>query len=186
VWHPSWSYQYRYFPSVHFLWIDGEQLPFDGIDLKPQIDADRWWRLINDERLPIPFRHTLKATRIRDTGWPLYRRVHGDPTFGRECLVPHFVPDDSRRYRFETALRWLLPESVCLYPKEESWQTARTFLRDRFPEAYDAGWEEFFWRGEPFAFHLRQVGRRMRGHATGTDLQAVARVFASYRTEAPT
>lgn len=181
AWHPSWSYQYRYFPSVHFMWIDGQRVPFESVDLKPRIAGDRWWRIINDDRLPVPFRETLKATRIRDTGWALYRRFADDRGVARECLVPHYVPDRGRRYRLESNLCALLPESLCLYPKDESFYTAETFLKETLPQGHDAGWEEFFWRGQPFGFHLRRVGRRMRGQPTDDDLALVSAAFERHR-----
>ena len=185
MWHPKWHYQYRYFPSVHFMWIDGGQLPLESIDLKPRIHVDLWWRLINQGIWPMPVRKTLQVMRIRDTGWSLYQRVRGIPTLAYECLIPHFVPDGSLRYQFEVALRPLLPEFLCLYPKDESHQTAKTYLKNDLPEAFAAGWEEFFWGGRPFAFHLRQVGRLGVGHSTNMDLPLLKKAFNHYRKEEP-
>jgi hypothetical protein len=72
---------------------------------------------------------------------------------------------------------------VCLYPRDDRTWTARTFLRQDLPDAYAAGWEELFWRDEPFAFHLRQVGRSIQGRQTARDADLVARAVGCYRGE---
>ncbi len=107
VWHPRWFYQYRDFPSVHFMLVDLHQIPLTEIDLKPLISEDRWWQIINRKRTPWPavLRDTLKAQRCRDTGWRLYRRYYRDPTVRLEMLLPHYIPPENARYRWENDAR---------------------------------------------------------------------------------
>ena len=103
VWHPRWFYQYRNFPSVHFMLVDLHQIPLTQVDLKPLISDDRWWQIINRDRTPWPriLRDTLKAQRCRDTGWQLYRRYRNDPAISVETLQPHYVPPADARYKWE-------------------------------------------------------------------------------------
>lgn len=163
VWNPRWFYQYRGFPSVHFMLIDLDRIPLAHLDLKPLISTDRWWQIINRDSTPWPsvLRDTLKAQRCRDTGWQLYRRYHRDPDIGVETLLPHYVPPANARYRWERRLAPLLPASWRKYPADTRGFTEESFLRAHSAQAYSQGWEEFFWLGAPFAIHLRRVGRSM-------------------------
>ncbi len=163
VWNPRWFYQYRDFPSVHFMLIDLERIPVTQIDLKPLISEDRWWQIIVRGSTPWPnfLRDTLKAQRCRDTGWQLYRRFGRNSAVRVETLLPHYVPPADSRYRWERRLAFLLPNSWCKYPPNLRSYTEQSFLRERFRLAYEQGWEEFFWQAAPFAIHLRRVGRSM-------------------------
>jgi hypothetical protein len=171
VWHPRWFYQYRGFPSVHFMVIDTARLHRDQLDLRPRIDGDRWWHIINDERVRLPrfLRDTLKSQRIRDTGWMLYRRFHGRPDVLQETLSPHFVRPRGGRARWERQLSKLLPKSWLVYPAVDDGHTDQSVLEVYLPGAYQRGWEEHFWRDELFAVHLRRVGRAMSGDDTADD-----------------
>jgi hypothetical protein len=162
VWHPKWFYQYRNFPSVHFMLVDLHQIPLTQIDLKPSISEDRWWQIINGDRTPWPrvLRDTLKAERCRDAGWQLYRRYHDDPAVRVETLLPHYMPPVDTRYVWERRLAPLLRQSWRKYPDRRSF-TEESFLKAQCAEAYEQAWEEFFWQGAPFAVHLRRVGRSM-------------------------
>ena len=53
----------------------------------------------------------------------------------------------------------LVPDRLRLVPRRPGAFTERSFLEELCPTAWAHGWEEFFWGGEPFAFHLRSVGR---------------------------
>jgi hypothetical protein len=163
VWHPRWFWQYRRFPSVHFMLVDLERVPRETIDLAPAIAGDRWWRFINRHKTPLPdvLRDTLKATRIRDTGWRLHRRYRDDPSVRVETLVLHWSPPEDGRLRWERRLSGVLPDSWRKYPADLAGFTEASFLGARWPDAYKLGWEEHFWQGEPFAVHLRKVGRAM-------------------------
>ena len=163
VWHPRWFYQYRDFPSVHFMLVDLHQIPLTHIDLKPLISRDRWWLIINNERVPWPsfLRDALKAQRCRDTGWRLYRRYRCDPAVRVETLLPHYIPPASAQNLWERKLAPLLGDAWRKYPADPHSFTDESFLRVRWAEAYGQEWEEFFWQGAPFAIHLRRVGRSM-------------------------
>lgn len=163
VWHPRWFWQYRLFPSVHFMLVDLERVPRETIDLTPAIAGDRWWRFINRRKTPLPdiLRDTLKATRIRDTGWRLHRRYRDDPSVRTETLVLHWSPPAEPRYQWERRLSRILPDSWRKYPADLAGFTEASFLSARWPDVYQLGWEEHVWQSAPFAVHLRKVGREM-------------------------
>jgi hypothetical protein len=145
VWHPRWYYQYRHFPSVHFMLIDLQSVPPSAIDPKPLVHSDRRWQAIEGSRiLPGILRDTLKVQRCRDTGWQIYRRFFQDPAARAETLLPHYVPPAGRRLTWEKRLRPLLPESWCKYPTDPGSYTEESFLKASHGDAYRQGWEEFF------------------------------------------
>jgi hypothetical protein len=179
VWHPRWFYQYRDFPSVHFLLVDLGRVPAAELDLKPAIGGDRWWRIINRGRgWPAFLRDTLKAQRCRDTGWRLHRRFRHDPAVRAETLLPHYAPPRDARYRWERRLDAVLPSSWRKYPADRGSFTDASFLESRWPEAYRQGWEEFFWQGAPFGVHLRRFGRSMRNATLERDDALVEELMA--------
>lgn len=114
-----------------------------------------------------PFqRDILKKTKytpgsLRDTGIRLMHISKQLRSNQVECFVPAWVnPNFSSTNNPQTILehfwwRWLVPERLSLYPKRRSY-TATTFFRDfGLPNIDGLGWEEYFWRGQPFSFHLR-------------------------------
>ncbi len=178
TWHPRWFYQYAGFPSVHFMLIDLAKVPKATLDLKPTSDSD-WWGLTLRKkkapwggRWPDWLRDTLRAHRLRDTGWQVYRRYRRQASVKIGMLTPHYVPPDTRRRRAERTFLFFLPDTWRHYPRRADSYTQDSLLKTMLPEAYDDGWEDFFWRGEPFAVHLRRVGRRMRkaNHSADEDL----------------
>ncbi|MFO0747940.1 MAG: hypothetical protein U1F43_20110 [Myxococcota bacterium] len=185
AWHPRWTSQFRNFPSIHCLLVDGRRLPFERLDLRPRIHEDAWWQRINDESRWVPLRGLLKRGRIRDTGSELHRLYRRDPAILHEELVPHWT--GPRRLASRAALRVgaALGRRLPWAALETTRATPESFLRRDFPDAYADHWEEFFWQGRPFAFHLRQVGRQRLGSATASDAERVAAVLAAYRDRPP-
>jgi hypothetical protein len=166
-WHPRWTYQYRYFPCVHFMLIDLEKVPAGEINFLPLIDGDMVWHLVNSDLSPIPgwLRPTLKIGRLRDTGWQVYRKYLDDPSVRHETLVPSFRPPATARVRLERRLGSALPDRLRLVPGRAGAFTKKSFLEEICPPAWRRGWEEFFWGEEPFAVHLRSVGRAARSQS---------------------
>ena len=184
VWHPRWTYQPRDFPSVHFMLIDLEQVPIGDLDFRPDMDGDRLDVLISDPRLKIPaaLRTLLQAGKFRDTGWRVRERFRRSG-LRSQGLVPAF--DDRTAWcaahpLHREANRWL-PEDRRLIPRRSV--TDRSFLRPVSQIAFQGRWEEFWWQGEPFAFHLRSVGR----HSTAVpeDHAELKRLIELYSAGAP-
>ena len=162
VWHPRWYYQYRYFPTVHFMMIDLQKVERDSLDLLPRIEHDRVWHFINHPRplLPNFVRLRLKIGRIRDTGYQIFRRYVRDPGVRYETFLPSYSPAPTFSTWMESMLAPLVGDRWCFVPQKPGAFTSNSFLREKHLQAYRSGWEEFFWKEEPFAFHLRCVGRR--------------------------
>lgn len=158
TWHPKWSYQYRYFPSVHFMLIDLDQIPLEKLDFLPDIGGGWWDNLISYKKLPIPkfMRQSLQVGQFRDTGFRV-RQAFGDAKF--ECLIPHYDPELATLEPLQRLMTRVLPDQFNLIPQRTSSYTTKSFLQGMSEYAYEQQWEEFFWQTQPFGFHLRMVGR---------------------------
>jgi hypothetical protein len=157
TWHPRWTYQYRYFPSVHFMLFDLGKIPLETLDFTPDIDANWWDGALARSRIPTSLKTILQIGTFRDTGSRVQRRFQH---FKTECLQPHFDAESTiSSFDALQKISVSLPDRLSLIPKRKNYFTAKSFLRDISPYAYQQQWEEFFWQGTPFAFHLRQVGR---------------------------
>ena len=166
VWHPRWYYQYRYFPTVHFMLFDLQKVERDSLDLLPRIEHHRVWHFVNHPRplLPDFVRLPLKIGRIRDTGYQIFRRYVRDPSVRYETFLPSYSPAPTFATWMESRLAPLVGDRWCFVPQQPGAFTSNSFLREKHLQAYWSGWEEFFWKEEPFAFHLRSVGRRTEKH----------------------
>ena len=161
VWHPKWSYQYRDFPSVHFMLVDLQRVPRHLLDFRPDIGGDLWDNVVSSPRVLLPrdVRVLLQVGRFRDTGWRVQRRFAQRVRF--ECLTPHFdlVEESARASGLHRFAQRFLPSQCSVVPKSGAQVTQRSFLKSAHAHAYSSGWEEFFWFDRPFAVHLRLVGR---------------------------
>ncbi len=180
VWHPRWSYQPRGFPSVHFMLIDLEQIDRSALDFRPDMNGNRLDTLISQPNLPLPqgLRTLLQTGAFRDTGWRVRQRFM-DSGLYTECLVPHVNLESARRdaeplHRFVARV---LPRLRNPIPRADE-ITSQSFLRADSPLGYALGWEEFFWQGVPFGFHLRSVGRRITD--SEADLAELDRLLGRY------
>ena len=177
IWHPRWSYQYRDFPSVHFMLIDLERVPLEQLDFAPDIGSDLWDNFISSAYVPIPrdLRVLLQAGRFRDTGWRIQHRFRSSQFEG---LKPSFdwAGESARASALHQLAQRFLPQRFGVLPTSEAAVTSQSFLRKLSPVAYSSGWEEFFWRGDPFGFHLRMVGRR---DTAGADAKLLDEVISS-------
>jgi len=162
-WHPRWVYKVRYFPCAHCLFVDGARVPLASLDFRPDYEevpahAQR------KEALPLPGRAIRQVLRIvdplrlrkrrlvatsRDSSWRIYNRYARDPARPSECLQPVFDPGRTR------VLEGLLPDRLRFVPGRPGYFTRAGFAAHGLPDLAALGWEEFFWRDEPFGFHVR-------------------------------
>ncbi len=157
TWHPRWTYQYRYFPSVHFMLFDLEKIPLETLDFTPDIGVGWWDRTLSQSQIPASLKTILQIGTFRDTGSRVQRRYRETKT---ECLQVHFDAQTARSgFDGLQKLSLGLPDRLSMIPKRKNHFTSQSFLRGSSPYAYQQQWEEFFWQGKPFAFHLRLVGR---------------------------
>lgn len=149
VWHPRWSYQYRYFPSVHCLMIDLEKVQLEKLNFLPDIGGNRFDNFISHPRVPLPnwLRTALQVGQFRDTGWRIYQQSRDQPF---ECFIPHFMGSPNQ----------LIPDRLSVIPKKKGYFTEQSFLKTISSFGYENAWEEFYWLDQPFALHLRRVGRK--------------------------
>ena len=161
--------------------IDLEQVPVSDLEFRPDMDGDRLDALVSDPRLKIPeaLRTLLQAGKFRDTGWRVRERFRRT-SLRSEGLIPSFDAGAAWREAHplhRAANRWL-PEHRRLIPRRSV--TDRSFLRPVSQIASQGRWEEFWWQDEPFAFHLRSVGRRstapMDEH---TELERLVKLYAA-------
>jgi hypothetical protein len=148
VWHPRWSYQYRYFPSVHHMMIDLEKIPLETLNFLPDMNSNTFDKIISHPRVPLPqwLRTALQIGQFRDTGWRIYQQYQNHPN---ECLTPHFIGNPNK----------FIPDRFSLIPKKTGYFTQQSFLKTISSFAYKSAWEEFYWQHQPYALHLRRVGR---------------------------
>jgi Glycosyl transferase family 2 len=157
TWHPRWTYQYRYFPSVHFMLFDLEKIPLESLDFTPGFGVTWWDRTLSQSRIPGSLKTILQIGTYLDTGSRVQRRFQNVKT---ECLQAHFDAEAaSSSFDMLQKISLSLPDRFSLIPKRKNYFTAQSFLRQASPYAHQQQWEEFFWQNAPFAFHLRLVGR---------------------------
>jgi hypothetical protein len=154
VWNPYWDYQYRYFPSVHFMLIDLKRVPIETVNFTPEIE--------NQRLTPLFWTTAFRIGRFRDTGYKIYKRYYSDSQHKTELLVPYFLPSwkTGRYVRYEQKIHRILPDLRCVIPKRENYFVTESFLQTMCPYGYDSRWEEFTWNNKPFSFHLRGFGRK--------------------------
>lgn len=177
-WHPRWRHQPRYVPAVHFLLVDLELVNREEIDFDPGPRND-WLYSRPVTFLPPKLRSYLAFGRFKDTGCRLPRSVR--PGAGIELLVPSFRPPIPGALRH--VMRLVCPDVFCSVPKRRGYFTKESFLETDSPAAYQLGWEEFFWRGQPFGFHLRGVGRKYSGQATEEEREHLAGLLDRYMAQ---
>ena len=135
-WHPKWSNKWRYFPSPACILFDTHKvglidfLPGQNViipDWRWEVDPPLWRRL-------------LKTTKFRfkhlpyDFALPVY-----DPDI--------YYPLGFRHVWLAKLMDKFLPDKWTYTPRKDSYTTADLFTHK--------AWEQYYWKGEPFAYHLR-------------------------------
>jgi hypothetical protein len=162
-WHPGRLRKLRYFPCAHCLLVDLEQLPPASLDFAPGFDDPAAYAqskgrgkrsaLRKLDPLGIARRRTIGTS--RDTGWRIYERWRREPALRVECLQPVFRPAHWRMW-----LERPLPDRLRLVPGRPGAFSERGFRELGWPDLASLDWEEFMWRGAPFAFHVRSHPKR--------------------------
>lgn len=178
TWHPKHYREYRYFPSVHCLFIDLQKIDKADLDFRPQagICAEgkpdklpvrksppdwKWLRILKRLAIAVTFRDRKIIGSSRDTGYALFQRFYRHPTLAYECiqaaLVPHlhFSPMARMLYRPNSVVEKFLPDRLCFIPKDKSYYITVRFRDRGLFDVAGQGWEEYWWKQEPFAIHLR-------------------------------
>lgn len=155
-WHPMHYRKYRYFPAHHALFADMRKIDVKSLDFTPQYHE--WsgrraqnfflpWR-IRDGVRKVTSRGRLSIGTSRDTGWAIYQRFAHDNSVRFEYAIPVFRAKPS-------ILDRVMPDQFSYIPKRKGYVSHSGFREQGFFDAEGIGWEEFLWKGAPFAFHAR-------------------------------
>jgi hypothetical protein len=100
----------------------------------------------------------LLTEQWRTNGWRI-KALYGDGRRVRfECVQPVWDPQsDLAASRLKRAIHAVTPASVSPIPKESGYCSPVGFAGMGAPDVAALGWEEFVWRGQPFAFHIGSV-----------------------------
>lgn len=155
---------YRYFPYMVCMFVDLARVSPRDLCFVPDV-----WKL--------PASATYKVrrafTRIPTVGY-LFRwllteqwKTNGyriKERFGRgdrvkfECVQPVWdVRDTIAPGSLKAAIHAVTPATVSPVPKQPGYCSRDGFREMGAPDVQALGWEEFVWRGQPFAFHVGSV-----------------------------
>jgi hypothetical protein len=161
--HPRQPAKLRYFPCGVWLMVDTARVDISSFDWTPGAEtasargriSDRFWRrLLSGESS----RHRLRVESSTDTGISIYRRYRGSRETRSDHVVPVLIPRHLRvrdtRPR-QVLLEKLLPDRYCVVPRRVGYFTDVGFPAHGLPDMSAIGCEEYMWRNEPFALHLR-------------------------------
>jgi len=146
---------YRYFPCPHFFFADLERVSKELLDFHPSL-----------EQIPVPRFLNLRGAHVlkkwwrigtsRDGGYLLYRQFYRSG-IRFEYAKNVFQPDSGVSLFLRATRRLIrraLPDRWQCVPKRAGYYTEKGFKDAGYLDLHGFGAEEFFWKGEPFAFHL--------------------------------
>jgi hypothetical protein len=167
--HPRSIAKIRYLPCAVFIVIDTTQMAADALDWTPKAltprrpdgPVDRWLqRRLQDDGTA----WRLRAEESEDTGIRVYAQLREDG-LSSECAVPVYTtlhaPRKLRTPR-QLALEHVLPDRYCILPKRRGAITDRGFVANGLEDFSGEGCEEYMWRDDPFALHLRGGPEELR------------------------
>ncbi len=179
--HPRSVSKYRYFPCAVCLIVDTRSVDVAELDWTPETEpapyAGRrsWFDALLASYLRKRYAFRLEGDLSLDTGFRVYRHYRGITR--SECVQPVVRPEHLRRKLSppkQRVLEKVLPDRYCLLPKRPGFFTDEGFAARGYADTAALGCEEFMWRGEPFALHLRGAP------ALATDLDRVREVLAQF------
>ncbi|HJW28627.1 MAG TPA: hypothetical protein VJ508_05175 [Saprospiraceae bacterium] len=169
-WHPKHTLKPRYFPCVHCLFVDLEQIPVETLDFSPDYPAlpgyknpktggmiDRILRLLGNRLDLFRWQKRRYIGISRDVSWRIHEYYFGHSQYRVECLQPVFRPSLSW---LQSSVEKYLPDRLSFIPKRDGYFTKIGFREHNLMDLDSLGWEEFIWQGQPFGFHLRQNPKR--------------------------
>lgn len=173
---------YRYFPYMVCMFVDLARVAARDLCFVP--DVWRWrtnamYRLrLSVARMPKvghAFRWLL-TEQYRTNGWRIKAQFGRHPDVTHECVQPVWNIDEAiPRGSAKRLLHTLTPAVVSPVPKRADYCSPIGFAAMGAPDVAALGWEEFVWKGRPFAFHVGSVhGKPGRYEA---ELDAVVQKF---------
>lgn len=164
--HPRTPQKTRYIPCGVGMFVDTERFPVSDLDWTPGTADERIERASATGALRRMLQAVLPEDTSRrrlmggasvDTGLEVYLR-HQAGEIPTETVQPVMLPTYLRsafKHPRERALEVLLPDTYCYLPKRPGYMTDRGFATYGFVDTASMGIEEYVWRDEPFALHLR-------------------------------
>ena len=152
-WHPKWANKWRYFPAPACMFIDTHSVGL--VDFLPGLNViiPDWRWEVN----PPLWRRLLKTTKFRfqhmgkspDTGWMVYQRnKHLSYDFALPVYDPEvYYPRGFRHVWLAKLMDKFMPDKWSYTPRKGSYTMDEYFTNTK--------WEQYYWKGEPFAYHLR-------------------------------
>ena len=152
---------YRYFPYMVCMFIDRARVPLSDLCFLPGV-WNLWTNVTYRARKALAgvpkagllFRWLL-TEQWRTNGWQIKARYGRGRDVRFECAQPVWdvnasVPERS----LKRLVHALTPGFASPVPKRPGYCSAHGFGSMGAPDLASLGWEEFVWRGEPFAFHI--------------------------------
>ena len=182
-WNPRWYQKFRDFPCTHLMVIDLQKCQWRRDMLAPDLVragakyVSKFWlefpqmakagwsgalqHLFKNLSLAISEdrrqRRTIGAS--RDTGFSLLEEFKRDPRLKAEVATPVFTPSAGFMPTSVTPLQRVIdrlaPDRRSYLSKRPGSFTTQGFDAFGLPDTRSLGWEEFLWKGQPFAFHVR-------------------------------
>lgn len=175
--HPSRFIKYRYTSSINCIFLDLDRINLAELDFSPAYDnasAPRSYLGAVNKRIrkiimAFPIGERLKIEKSRDTGYKISKFFSKPEIF--ELVKPVFKP--KRPISFFDKI---LPDRFSYVPKKTGYYSEQSFFELGYPNVSSFGWEEYVWRGEPFAVHLNANRNKERRNLIG-ELAAISRLF---------
>ncbi len=189
-WSPRWYQKFRGFPCTHLMVLDLERRPwsrdmlapdlvgggrryaspawtdYPGVRAKGRAPAASYLLRNAIAAVSEDVRQRASIGASRDTGYRLALDFARDPALKAETLTPVFAPQDGfmpaavSRPQLTGPLEAMLPDRLRYLPRGAGRPSPTGFKERGYPDFRGRGWEEFLWRDEPFAFHVRGEMRR--------------------------
>lgn len=160
--HPRNYTKIRYLPSALWLLVDTKKIDVGGFDWQP-IAADLNGRRIRasmGDRLARRIMGRLGSKRAtigmsQDTGVRIYQKHGFMKGLRHECIVPVFKPQEICATAKELMIDKLMPDRYSYIPKRRGYFVKQGFAERGLRDVGSLGCEEYMWKDEPFAFHVR-------------------------------
>lgn len=188
-WHPSRFTKWRYFPCVHCMFVDLERVQRETLDFLPDSPTppayklgktdspqSRYGRALLRIMDPLKIRKRRHIGTSRDTSWRVYARYHADPLHQSECIQPVYAAPTNT---FQSYVDYVLPDRYALVPGRKGYFVREGFRAHGLTDFQAMGCEEFFWKNDPFGFHIRSHPKSTKGHSIAKQLREVNRLVES-------
>jgi hypothetical protein len=180
---------YRYFPYMVCMFVDLSRVSLRDLCFLPGVW--HWWpnatyrirkALAGVPKAGALFRWML-TEQWRTNGWQIKARFGSGREVSFECAQPVWDVDAAvPRGGLKRIMHTVTPASVSPIPKQPGYCSPRGFASMGAPDVAALGWEEFVWRGQPFAFH---VGSVHSPAASGEYYAALSRTVEAFLQLAP-